>query len=278
MVVAVVSGHTHRAYNCLLPRSDGAMIPVTQALNNGLLVTTLDVTASLATGVQSVVAHNHIVSHDVDPDPGVAATVASYNAIIAPVANRVVGASTDFMARPVNHALSWTSLGSMIADAQLESTATRAGAQMAFINAGGVRAPLNAGEITYGEAFGVQPFSNQLVTMTLTGQQILTALEQQMASPTDPHCLQPSAGFTFTFSASSTPHTSNVLFNGEALDPAASYRVTVNNFIAGGGDNFGILRQGTNITVGKIDLDALLDYLAAHNPVSAPAPRVTFVP
>jgi 5'-nucleotidase len=282
-VVAVVSGHTHKAYNCLVPRSDGVAIPVTQALNNGLLATTIDLSFNRDTGaLLSISAENHIARNDssVTPDPAVQALVDQYVAMVAPVANRIIGSSTAFMAKPINHTYSWATLGSLVADAQLESTspATRGGAQIALVNAGGVRENLQAGDITYGAAYAIQPFSNQLVTMTLTKAQILELLEEEATLPLDPRTLQPSAGFSFTFSKSGSPHASNVLFNGAPLDDAATYRVTVNNFMAAGGDNFSILTHGTNLVTGEIDLDAFIAYLGNHIPVSPPESRVTFVP
>jgi len=167
----------------------------------------------------------------------------------------------------------------LIADAQLERTQS-AGAQIAFMNPGGVRADLTfpsspAGEgngvVTYGEAFTVQPFGNTMVTMTLTGAQIKALLEQQFQAAGN-RILQPSAGFTYTWSQSGPPggRTSDLRLNGVPVDPAA-YRVSVNNFLADGGDGFTELRNGTNRTGGPVDVDTFTEHLRAHSPVAPPA-------
>jgi 5'-nucleotidase len=145
------------------------------------------------------------------------------------------------------------------------------------MNQGGIRTDLDAGDITYGEAFAVQPFGNSLVTMTLTGAQIDRALEQQWdGQGTSPKVLQVSGGFTYAWNPAGPlggrVDPSTIKINGTTVDPAASYRVTVNSFLADGGDGFTILRDGTDRLGGAVDLDALAAYLTAHDPI-APTPR-----
>ena len=170
------------------------------------------------------------------------------------------------------------------------------GAVLALMNPGGVRADLTyasstAGEgdgnVTYGEAFTVQPFGNLLVTMTLTGAQIEQALEQQWVTQTDGSVrflhLGVSAGFTYSWSASAPVGNrvdpASIQLNGTPIDPAASYRVTVNSFLADGGDGFTAFTGGTNRTGGGVDLDAFTAYLGANAPVAPPVPnRVTPLP
>jgi 5'-nucleotidase len=137
--------------------------------------------------------------------------------------------------------------------------------------------------VTYGEAFAVQPFSNSLVTMTLTGAQLKTVLEQQFVGCGPQNfqkILQVSAGFTYSWSASAAPCSkiSDMKLNGVAIDPAAGYRVTINNFLAGGGDNFPGFKDGTDLLTGRIDLDAFVDYLGANSPVDpGPQDRISVV-
>jgi 5'-nucleotidase len=157
------------------------------------------------------------------------------------------------------------------------------------MNPGGVRADLTFagspegegnGVATYGETFTVQPFSNILQTVTLTGAQLLAALEQQF-SATRTFVLQPSAGLKYSWSASAPfgSKVSGVTLNGAPLDPNASYRVTINSFLQGGGDGFSEFTKGTNITGGGIDLDAFAAYLAAHPGQAPPATdRITRLP
>jgi 5'-nucleotidase len=159
------------------------------------------------------------------------------------------------------------------------------------MNPGGVRTDLlvaqisggeAAGEVTHGEAFAVQPFANNLITLTVTGAQLDTMLEQQW-QPTRTNMLQVSAGFTYAWSASAPigarVDPASIRIGGVVVDPAASYRITVNGFLADGGDGFAVLRQGTDRVAGVVDLDALEAYLGAHPGLAAPAlNRVTLLP
>ena len=161
------------------------------------------------------------------------------------------------------------------------------------MNPGGIRADFTYfqsgsegdGNVTYSEAFTVQPFGNSLVTMTLTGDQIRRVLEQQFDNPAvgQIRVLQVSQGFSYSWSLSAPTGSKivpgSIMLNGTALDMAASYRVTVNSFLADGGDNFTVLREGTDRLGGAVDTDALEVYMSAFSPV-APGPqnRVTQVP
>ena len=291
-VDVVISGHTHQPYNCVI---DGKI--VTSAFSFGRLVTKVDLTIDRASGeVVTMTADNRIVTRDVPKDSLLTALIDKYNAIAAPLANRVIGSITADITRTTN-AAGESALGDVIADAQLAATAP-AGfgeAVVAFMNSGGIRADLTyassaAGEgdgnVTYGEAFTVQPFGNSLVTMTLTGAQIDTLLEQQFIGcdgQTANRILQVSNGFTYSWSlgapACSKVDPTTIMIGGVPVDPAASYRVTVNSFLADGGDGFIVLIQGTDRLGGAVDTDALEAYFVANSPV-APGPqnRITQVP
>jgi len=291
----VISGHTHNAYNCLLSNSASRQIPVSSGSSFGRLVTDIDLTINRSTDQPtSISVDNKIVTRDVPLDPAETAIVTKYNTAVAPIANRVVGSITADINR-VNNAAGESALGDVIADAQLEDTLAE-GAQIALMNPGGIRADLvysqvsggeAPGQVTYGEAFGVQPFNNNVVTETLTGAQVKTVLEQQFcnATLTAPRVanviLQPSTGLTYTWSQSAPcgSKVSGLALNGVPIDPSASYRVEMNSFLADGGDGFPEFRNGTNRVVGGLDIDALTDYLGAHSPV-APGPqnRITMVP
>lgn len=290
-VDVVVSGHTHMPYNCTI---DGKL--VTSAFSFGRLVTKIDLTIDRATGeVLTKTADNRIVTRTVAKDPLTTALIAKYNAIAAPLANRVIGSITAGISRTAN-AAGESALGDVIADGQLAATTdpSLGGAVVAFMNPGGIRADLTyasstAGEgdgnVTYGEMFTVQPFGNSMVTMTLTGAQIERLLEEQFAGCTlgSARILQVSAGFTYTWKASGPVcdkvDPTTIMLNGVMIEPTASYRVTVNSFLADGGDSFPILIQGTNRLGGAVDTDAFEAYFAANSPV-APGPqnRITVVP
>ena len=287
-VDVVISGHTHQPYNCVI---DGKI--VTSAFSFGRLVTKVDLTINRATGeVETMTAENKVVTRDVPKASLLTALVAKYNAIAAPLANRIIGSITANITR-TNNAAGESALGDVIADGQLEATLAQ-GAVVAFMNPGGIRADLTyasspAGEgdgnVTYGEMFTVQPFGNSMVTLTLTGAQIERVLEEQFVGCTfsAARILQVSAGFTYTWNAGGPVcekvDPASISINGVPLDLSASYRVTVNSFLADGGDSFPTLAQGTNRVGGEVDTDAFEKYFAAHSPV-APGPqnRITLIP
>ena len=268
----VITGHTNWAVNC---RIDGKV--VTGAASQGRLITDIDASLDKATGdfvPGSITVNNRIVTQAVKA-ADLTALIAEYNVFAAPIASVVVGATPAAMDRNARTAGGESTLGRLIADAQLASSQD-AGAQFALMNPGGIRANFDAGPITHGEAFAVQPFSNIVTTMTLTGAQIDTVLEQQFtvsatgALRSSPTILLPSTGFTYTWdgagAAGNRVDPTTIKLNGTTIDPAGTYRVTVNNFLATGGDDFPIFRQGTSLVTGDDDLVALEAYLGANNP------------
>jgi 5'-nucleotidase len=178
-----------------------------------------------------------------------------------------------------------STVGNLVAEVQrwATETPTSGGAQIAMMNPGGLRADMlgNAGTpavypavLTYRQAANTQPFANTLVNMSLTGAQIKTALEQQWqpAGAQRPFLrLGLSEGLTYTYdpTAAAGSRITQIWLNGTPIDPAGSYSVTVNSFLAAGGDNFTVFAQGTNRRdTGKIDLQAMVDYMATFSPVA----------
>lgn len=265
----VVSAHTHQPYVC---EFDGKL--VTSASSFGRVVTKIDFTIDKTLHkIITKKAANLPVTQDVTPDYDVASIVSTYNTLSAPLANRVVGHITaDLPASSVDFTIGESYLGDVIADAQLEATKS-AGAVAAFMNPGGIRADLLNGQVTYAQAFAVQPFANLLVTEDVTGQNLKDALEAQYAADGTSKILQISNGVSYTFdpAAAIGSRISDVTINGAPLDLKATYRVTINNFVAGGGDGFAPFALGTNRVTGAIDLDALTAYLTAHDPLPMPA-------
>ena len=295
----VVSGHTHQAYNCTI---DGRL--VTSASSVGRLVTDIDLTLDRRTGdVLTAVADNVPVSRDVPADPAQTELIARYNQFVAPIANQQIGTAATALPNSPRDVLfqaggspilGESPMGNLIADAMLAATAGDAVA--ALMNPGGVRGSIDAGPITYGEAFTVQPFGNYLSTITLTDSQLLCVLEQQFAvGGVNRNVLQP-AGITYSVDPNGTSSTgaapcsgtrvpdASVFVNGANLleDGLPSYRVTVNNFLADGGDGFSLLTEGTNrvdVADPEDDLAALVEYFGARPNITAPATdRITVLP
>jgi 5'-nucleotidase len=293
----VVSGHTHRFYSCALPNSSGEDSVVTSAGANGTLVTDIDFTLNRSSRRFAEISARNVIVANSDPaliDPTAKQIADKYRSAVAPIANRVVGSITTDITRDVAVTSNFESpLGDVIADAQLAYTQS-AGAQIALMNPGGIRASLTfnnspggeaPGEITFGECFTVQPFNNLVVTQTFTGDQLKAVLEQQLfpITPTSTvRILQVSAGFTYTYTTTEPAgnRISSMKLNGVDIDPAASYQVTTNDFLANGGDGFTALTAGTNrVTAPGFDVDALVAYLGANSPVApTPANRITRLP
>ena len=287
---AIFTGHSHQAYNCSVPDPAGNPRPVMQGASFGRLLSVVDLQIDKRTRdvVRSAtVAHNVIVTRTVTPDPAVQALVDEAVTKSAPIANRQVGTITADLTR-TQAANGESTLGDVIADAQLAGTQA-AGAQVAITNPGGIRTDLNfasspAGEgdgvVTYGEAFAVQPFSNIMQTITLTGDQLDAVLEQQW-NATRTFFLQISSTLHYTQSPNNAigDRVSDITVGGVPVTPTGTYRVSVNNFLAAGGDGFTVFAQGTDLVGGPVDIDAFTAYLTAHPNLSPPpADRVTVVP
>ncbi|TVT42522.1 bifunctional metallophosphatase/5'-nucleotidase [Amycolatopsis rhizosphaerae] len=281
-VDAIFTGHSHQQYNCLINDPAGNPRPVIQGASFGRLLSVVDLKIDRRTRdvVRSAtVARNEIVTRDVPADPAVQKLVDQAKTESAPIANKKVGTITADL-KAAGGPSGESALGDVIADAQLAAT-TGNGAQVAITNPGGIRADLTytsspAGEgdgvVTYGEAFTVQPFSNIMQTITLTGANLKNVLEQQWTASST-RILQISSTLHYTYSASAPigAKISNITINGVPLDPAGTYRVSVNNFLAAGGDGFTEFTKGTGLTGGPVDLDALVAYLGAHPGIAPPA-------
>ncbi|RDG34870.1 bifunctional metallophosphatase/5'-nucleotidase [Streptomyces corynorhini] len=299
-VDALVTGHTHQAYACTIQDPAGNPRLVTSASSFGKLYTDTTLTYDLRTKDivrTSVKSANHIVSRDQAKAKDMTSLIDRWNKIAAPIANAPQGyISADINGRGATTPES--PLGDLIADAQLDgmSAADKGGAQLAFMNPGGIRADLvyaasgseGDGVVMYGEAFTVQPFTNMMNAVDLTGAQVITALQQQVsgANEASPKILQVSRGLTYTLDMTKTGAarvvTDTVRLNGEPLDPSKTYRVAMNEFLAGGGDGFAVLGQGTDKLVGASDLDMFNAYLKANSSATTPlappaADRITII-
>ncbi|CQR63264.1 bifunctional metallophosphatase/5'-nucleotidase [Streptomyces leeuwenhoekii] len=295
-VDALVTGHTHNAYVCTVPDPAGKPRTVTSASSFGRLYTDTTLTYDRRTGDiarTAVASANHVVTRDVPKAPDLTGLIDRWNTLAAPIGNRPVG----YISGDIGNSGTESPLGDLIADAQLAyGRELDPETDLALMNSGGIRAPLTYaskggegdGVVTYAEVFAVQPFANTVNLQDITGAQLVQILKEQVSGANEaaPRILQISSGLTYTLDLTKTGAdrvvTDSIRLNGQAVDPSATYRVASNSFLAGGGDGFPTLGQGTNDRVGADDLTALEKYLAAHSspadPIEPPAAdRITIV-
>ena len=299
-VDVVVSGHTHHAYVCDYGRINPARpILLTSGASYGRLVTDIDLTIDPVAGrVIAKQARNIVVQSEAftgsrgetpltdavpryAPEPAVAALIDRYAKAAEPIAARPVGRLAGPALKTANEHGEHV-LGNLIADAQLAATKGPAngGARIALMNPGGVRAdlvPASDGGISFGQLFAAQPFANMMMVKSLTGRQLRGVLEQQFSSGSNsvqnPYILSPSHNLSFAYDLSKPEGSRIVLLtvDGQPVQDEAVYRVAMNSFLASGGDNFTVFREGTEATGGVQDLDALEAYLAAAGNLTPPA-------
>ncbi|MEU0008590.1 bifunctional metallophosphatase/5'-nucleotidase [Streptomyces sp. NPDC006314] len=289
-VDALVTGHTHQAYVCTVPDPSGRPRMVTSAASFGRLYTDTTLTYDRRTGDiarTAVKSANHVVTRDVPKAQDMTDLIAGWNTLAAPIGNRPVG----YISADIGNTGTESPMGDLIADAQLaQGRELDPKTSLALMNPGGVRAGLTYaakgaegdGVVTYAEGFTVQPFANTVNLQDFTGAQLIQVLKEQVSgvNAAAPKILQPSAGLTYTLdltkSGADRVVTDSIRLNGAPIDPAATYRVATNSFLAGGGDGFPTLGQGTNDLVGSDDLAALEKYLTANSaPTSPIAPPKT---
>ncbi len=305
---AVITGHTHQPYNCVIHGPDGRRRLMTSAASYGRLITDVHLLLNPRTGDvvrRAAYAQNKIVTNNLDgldtddapdantrPVQALLSLIEKFKELVEPIANQVVGhiapaAETNSLTRSVDDS-GESPLGNLIADAQKNdpSVVPQSGEKpvIAFMNPGGIRADLvenENGDVTYEAAFTVQPFNNFDVSMDLTGQQILDLLEQQWsgANASYPKILQVS-GIEYTWDRSADPgdrvvdgsvvvdHDGDPSTPMVALVPVDTYRVVANSFLSDGGDNFSVFTEGQDKYVGGLDIDALTRYLGDHDPYS----------
>lgn len=287
---ALITGHTHLPYNCTL---DGRI--VTSAYSYGRVVSEIDLVLDKRTNDvrrDLSTSRNHaVIQAELAPHPAITKVIEKWQPLFDEAGNTPVGTITEDIVRggdpPGSDRGVESPAGNLVADAQLWATSA-AGAQVALMNPGGVRSDLTYassdgegdGVVTFGEAFTFQPFGNTLLTLSMTGAEIVSVLEEQCQPPGSSRPflhLGVSEGFTYDLAKTivggecTSVSITNVQLDGVALDPAASYNVTVNNFLADGGDNFSTFAgvDGPRIDGGN-DLTALIGYLGTFSPVGPP--------
>lgn len=295
-VDVVVSGHTHWDYICEWPGKGSARpILLTSAGKFGMLVTEIALEIDPAKGrVANRSARNVIVQSEAyAPAPGrIAANNPAFPRFaarpdIAAYVGTYAEAAKQFTLRPAGRIAGEATrggdtdskggtLGYLIADAQLAATAG-AGAQIAFMNPFGIRAPWRIGpdengQVTFGDLYRVQPFGNVLVTQTLTGAELRELLEQNFDGIGPHQVLSPSQGFAYDYDLSRPVGSRIVAMTllGQPIDPRASYRVVTSDFLASGGDTYSTLLKGRDKVIGMPDIAALEAWLQAIPPRAVP--------
>jgi 5'-nucleotidase len=284
-VDAVLTGHTHAMYRCVI---DGR--PVTSAGDYGRLITRVKMRISRRTrDVIEISTDNWIVHQDVMRAPDMTALIQRYTTFAAPLRDRLIGRLARSAGRTADPS-GESRMGNLVADAQSSAVS----ADAAFVNPGGVRVGLAAGDVTFGDAFRAQPFGASLVTMWLNGGQLLELLKQQWCGRERPLILPPSHGVSYTWSASAAAAATGVpcatapnpvtglSIHGAPVDPLKAYKVVVTTLLADGGNGFTVLRLGSSRGSGPGDTAALEAHLApslSGVPLVPPArDRITRLP
>ncbi|KKD07301.1 bifunctional metallophosphatase/5'-nucleotidase [Streptomyces sp. WM6386] len=283
-VDALVTGHTHAAYACTINDPAGNPRTVTSAASFGRLYTDTTLTYDRWTGDiarTAVKSANHVVTRTVAKATDMTELISRWNTLAAPIGNRAIG----YISADIPSTGTESPMGDLIADAQLaHGKQLDPETDLALMNPGGVRAGLTYaakgaegdGVVTYAEGFTVQPFSNTVNLQDFTGAQLIKVLQEQVSgsNAASPKILQPSSGLTYTLDLTKTGAdrivVDSVKLDGTAIDPAATYRVATNSFLAGGGDGITTLGLGTNDVVGTDDLAALEQYLLANSSATSP--------
>lgn len=267
----VVSAHTHNAYVCRLPDGHNGERLLTSAGAYGYFVTDIRLTIDPATHeITAFKAVNDPVLASAGEQPAVAAIAKRYGDAIHAIASRVVGRITGSLAR---NGAPDDPLRRLVADSQLAAARApdNGGAQIAFINTTGVRPGLTRGPdgaVTYDGLFKTLPFGNELDVLQLTGAQLKQTLEDEFpedgAAKTNPSILIPSQGFTYSYDLSKPlgHRIVSMTLDGKPIDPDATYRIAVNDYVARGGDHFGELAKAKIVATAGIDIDALQKYVA----------------
>lgn len=260
----VLSGHTHMFTNAYLANSAGNPVLVTQAYSYSMAFAEVDLVLDPATNdivrkTARIVPAYADVPPGTIPDPEASALLNQSEILVGPSINQVIGTAATDITREQD-AAGESALGDLVVDSQRNAMQ----ADVGFLSSGSIRDDVSAGNITWGDLYSVQPFAGTVQSMTLTGDQVKQALEQQWQTPSPPHNLMVS-GLVYTYDAAQPPGSkvTDVKVNGLPLDQNAHYTAAMVDFLAGGGDCYTVFTQGTNLTSGGVDVDVLTSYVGS---------------
>ena len=262
----IIGGHTHQAYTCKI---DGRL--VVQAGSYGGWITETHLKFDGDGHVLDAQAVNHpVLQSAYAPNPALADLVARAAALTEAARTKPVATLPHGAVRSAREPYGDSSLGNLIADSQLAFARKQAPADIAFMNPGGIRADLvvEAGKpTTMSDLQAVQPFGNDIVALTMTGQQLWDVLQRQLPKGNaSPRMLQPSWTLHYRWrqGADGTPQLGEILIDGKPLERQRDYRIVVNNFLSEGGDDQAGFRHGRDRAVLGTDIDALIGLLQAN--------------
>ena len=278
---AVVGGHSHTylsatdpdrdgAYPTFVSQEDGTLVPVVQAYAYSKYVGHLQLNFDDDGNLTYAAGDTILLDASVAEDPEIVARVAELAGPIEEMKTRIVAESAEAIegSRDVCRAMECP-MGNLVADAMLDRVKDQ-GVQIAIQNGGGLRASIDAGEVTMGEVISVLPFQNTLSTFEVTGAQILAALENGVSQVEEGAGRFPQvAGMSFAVDLSAEPgsRVSNVMVGDAPLDPDATYGAVSNNYVRNGGDGYRMFRNAMNAYDYGPDLaDVTAEYLAANAP------------
>jgi 5'-nucleotidase len=262
----IIGGHTHQAYTCKI---NGRL--VVQAGSYGGWITESRLKLDANGRVLDAQAVNHpVLQSAYAPNPALAELVARAAALTEAARNKPVATLLRGATRNAKEPHGDSALGNLIADSQLAFARKQGAADIAFMNPGGIRADLvvEAGKpTTMSDLLAIQPFGNDLVVLTLTGQQLWDILQRQLPKgDASPRMLQPSSTLRYHWrtGADGRAQLGEILVDGQPLERTRDYRVVVNNFLAEGGDAQAGFRHGRERAVLGTDIDALVDWLRSN--------------
>lgn len=258
----VVSGHTHQAYTCKI---DGRLF--VQAGSFGGWLTESRLTLSADGKVLDAQAVNHPVLQGIyAPNPAFTALVARAAELTNAARSKPVALLTRSATRSVKEPYGDSALGNLVADAHLAYAKKRGHVDIGMTNSGGIRADLvleKGQAATLNDLFAVQPFGNDLIAMTITGTQLQELIARQLRTRSGAASLQISHNLSYVWSLgpSDKPRLESVHFEGQPLDLNRDYRVVVNQFMADGGNDMNVLKQGRDRWVVGPDLEAFEEWV-----------------
>jgi 5'-nucleotidase len=282
LVDVIVGGHSHTLlsntaegaagpYPTMVANPEGVEVPVVQANQYGKYLGDIAITWDDDGNVVSAQGEPYLIDASVTGNDDFAAQLAELAGPIEEAMGLVIGTATDTIegSREVCR-VEECSMGNLVADAMLDRVADQ-GVTIAVQNGGGLRASIDAGEITMGEVITVLPFSNTLATVQISGADVIDALENGVSDIENGAGRFPQVAglkYSYTLANPAGERISDVLVKGEGdewvpIDEEASYTIVTNNFMRGGGDGYGTFAEGENpYDFGPPLEQVLADYIA----------------